>query len=140
MARANKRAVRASAAWRLGLLCAMLVGGWQLMRQQREIDELRKRLGSAPAPASVSYAPVPASSWETPAPLAAVAPRAVEMNEASEGVRHQAQQHYLAGVIYYQKGDYVKARAEWLAARQVDPSNEDAEAGLQRLDAAYSGR
>lgn len=53
-----------------------------------------------------------------------------------------AQQSYLEGVIYYQKGDYEKARAAWLRAASVAPKGSDAasdaRAGLEKLDALYS--
>lgn len=45
-----------------------------------------------------------------------------------------SQQHYLSGMIYFQKGDYLKARLEWKLALTLDPSNADAQAGLDRLD------
>jgi hypothetical protein len=45
-----------------------------------------------------------------------------------------AQQHYLSGVISYQKGDYAKARDEWSLALRIDPDNVDAAAGLARVD------
>lgn len=45
-----------------------------------------------------------------------------------------SQQSYLSGMIYYQRGEYEKARAEWLMAVKLDPSNSDAKAGLARLD------
>ena len=45
-----------------------------------------------------------------------------------------AQQHYLAGLIFYQKGDYSKARDEWSLALRIDPDNVDAAAGLARVD------
>lgn len=53
----------------------------------------------------------------------------------------EAQQSYLEGVIYYQKGDYEKARAAWqkssdLAPRGSDTAS-DARAGLEKLDTLY---
>ncbi|MBI5241833.1 MAG: tetratricopeptide repeat protein [Elusimicrobia bacterium] len=45
-----------------------------------------------------------------------------------------AQQHYLAGVIFYQKGDYARARDEWSRALRIDPDNVDAAAGLARME------
>ncbi|MBI3551542.1 MAG: tetratricopeptide repeat protein [Elusimicrobia bacterium] len=53
--------------------------------------------------------------------------------------RQQSQQHYLSGMIYYQKQDYEKARDEWNLAKQLDPSNADADAGLQRIEKLYGG-
>ena len=44
---------------------------------------------------------------------------------------------YLEGVIYFQKGDYEKARDKWLHAKQLDPSNSDAAAGLEKIEKLY---
>lgn len=44
-----------------------------------------------------------------------------------------SQQHYLSGVIYFQKGAYAKAREEWRKSAELDPANTDARAGLDRL-------
>ncbi len=57
----------------------------------------------------------------------------------SEDARRSSQQHYLSGVIYFQKGDYVKARDEWTLALQLDPGNSDAKAGLDRIEKLYGG-
>jgi tetratricopeptide (TPR) repeat protein len=43
----------------------------------------------------------------------------------------RAQQFYLEGVIYFQKGDYVKAQKRWTSCAQV---NADCRAGLGKLD------
>ena len=55
-----------------------------------------------------------------------------------------AQQAYLEGVIYFQKGDYPKARAAWsrtkaLAPKGSDAAN-DAQAGLDKLDQLEAGK
>ncbi len=44
-----------------------------------------------------------------------------------------SQQHYLTGIIFFQKGDNEGARREWLLAKQLDPTNTDAQAGLEML-------
>lgn len=44
-----------------------------------------------------------------------------------------SQQHYLTGIIYFQKGDVEGARREWLLAKKLDPANTDAQAGLDLL-------
>jgi hypothetical protein len=46
----------------------------------------------------------------------------------------ESQQRYLNGIILFQKGDNEGARREWLLAKQFDPANADAQAGLERLD------
>lgn len=55
----------------------------------------------------------------------------------AESNRQASQQAYLAGMIYFQKGDYDKARDEWTRAKQLDPSNSDADAGLKKIDQLY---
>jgi tetratricopeptide (TPR) repeat protein len=56
---------------------------------------------------------------------------------ASDDAKKQSQQSYLEGVIYYQKGDYEKARDKWLHAKQLDPTNSDAVAGLGKIEQLY---
>jgi tetratricopeptide (TPR) repeat protein len=52
-----------------------------------------------------------------------------------------SQQAYLEGVIYYQKGDYEKARAAWRKARDLAPAGSDAKkdatTGLDRINKLY---
>ncbi|MBI4371293.1 MAG: hypothetical protein HY552_03230 [Elusimicrobia bacterium] len=67
---------------------------------------------------------------------AAAAPSAAA---AADTARQQSQQAYLAGVIFFQKGDYEKARDSWLRAKQLDPSNSDAAAGLEKIEQLYGG-
>jgi len=55
----------------------------------------------------------------------------------TESNRQASQQSYLEGVIYYQKGDYEKARDKWLHAKQLDPGNSDAIAGLEKIEKLY---
>ena len=54
-----------------------------------------------------------------------------------ESNKQASQQAYLEGVIYYQKGDYEKARDKWLHAKQLDPGNSDAIAGLEKIEKLY---
>ncbi|MDE2509502.1 MAG: hypothetical protein KGL74_00135 [Elusimicrobia bacterium] len=55
----------------------------------------------------------------------------------SDSARQQSQQAYLEGVIFYQKGDYEKARDKWIHAKQLDPSNIDAAAGIEKIEKLY---
>ena len=55
----------------------------------------------------------------------------------TESNKQASQQSYLEGVIYYQKGDYEKARDKWLHAKQLDPGNSDAIAGLEKIEKLY---
>lgn len=52
-----------------------------------------------------------------------------------------AQQAYLEGVVYFQKGDYEKAKASWLKAKDLAPAGsdaaKDAAAGLEKIGALY---
>lgn len=58
----------------------------------------------------------------------------------SEDNKRSSQQHYLSGVIFFQKGDYEKAKNEWALALQLDPGNSDAQTGLKRIEALYGGQ
>jgi hypothetical protein len=51
-----------------------------------------------------------------------------------------SQQHYLSGVIFFQKGDYANARKEWTESLSHDPYNEDAKFGIERIDRIDSKR
>jgi tetratricopeptide (TPR) repeat protein len=55
----------------------------------------------------------------------------------AESNKQASQQAYLEGVIYYQKNDYEKARDKWLHAKQLDPGNSDAIAGLEKIEKLY---
>ena len=57
----------------------------------------------------------------------------------SEESKRSSQQHYLSGVIFFQKGDYDKARDEWNLAKQLDPGNSDPQTGLERIEKLYGG-
>jgi predicted negative regulator of RcsB-dependent stress response len=59
---------------------------------------------------------------------------------APADARKESQQSYLAGVIYYSKGDYAKAKEAWELSLALDPGNTDAEVGLKRLKDALGGR
>lgn len=60
---------------------------------------------------------------------------------APSSSEREAQQNYLEGVIYYQKGDYEKARASWRKAKGLAPAGSDtandARAGLEKIAALY---
>jgi tetratricopeptide (TPR) repeat protein len=73
-----------------------------------------------------------AAAAANPTPAAGATPGAT-----SDTAKQQSEQAYLSGVIYYQKGDYEKARDKWLNAKQLDPSNTDAVAGLEKIEKLY---
>ncbi|MBO7238113.1 MAG: hypothetical protein J6U96_02330 [Elusimicrobiaceae bacterium] len=43
-------------------------------------------------------------------------------------------QKYIEGLDAYQQDDYERARAAWIAAKQLDPGNTDAEMGLRKVN------
>jgi tetratricopeptide (TPR) repeat protein len=57
----------------------------------------------------------------------------------SEENKAAGQQHYLEGLKFFQNSNYEKARDEWTIARQLDPGNSDAAAGLKRIEQILSG-
>lgn len=57
----------------------------------------------------------------------------------SEENKAAAQVHYLEGLKYFQNSNYDDARNEWTKAKQLDPSNADAAAGLKRIEQILSG-
>lgn len=64
------------------------------------------------------------------------------VTEAPDGGRERAaQQSYLEGIIYFQKGDYEKARAAWLKSKELAPPGsdaaKDASFGLERINKLY---
>ena len=58
---------------------------------------------------------------------------------SSEDARKSSGQHYLSGMIFYQKGDLEKAKDEWSLSLQLDPGNSDAKAGLERIEKMFNG-
>ncbi|MFH2204278.1 MAG: tetratricopeptide repeat protein [Elusimicrobiota bacterium] len=66
-------------------------------------------------------------------------PPEVEPEPSDEENRRRALKHWNNGIIFFQKGDYPKARDEWLLCKQFDAKNTDCQAGLQRIDNTYGG-
>ncbi len=66
-------------------------------------------------------------------------PPEVEPEVSDEDSRRRAMKHWNNGIIFFQKGDYPKARDEWLLCKQFDAKNADCQAGLQRIDNTYGG-
>lgn len=103
---------------------------------QRKADEEAKAKADAEAKAKAEAdAKAAAQANPNAAEPGAGAPTGVPTEEA----KRQSEQHYLSGVIFFQKGDYDKARDEWTLAKQLDPSNSDAVTGLDRIDKLYNG-
>jgi len=86
-------------------------------------------------------APKPA---EAEVPVTAAPPPATETGSHTPSSDREAQQSYLEGVIYFQKGDYEKARVAWRKAKVLAPKGsdtaKDAQAGLERLDQLGVGK
>lgn len=60
---------------------------------------------------------------------------------AVPGDVRDARQAYLAGFIYFQKGDYESARLQWRACLSAPPAgdaHEDCRAGLERLERLFA--
>jgi tetratricopeptide (TPR) repeat protein len=73
---------------------------------------------------------------QSSAPAAApAAPAAPALTSAD--AKKQSEQAYLEGVIAFQRGDYQTARNKWLRAKQLDPNNSDAVAGIDKIDQLY---
>ncbi len=49
-----------------------------------------------------------------------------------EDPKREAVKHWNSGIIYFQKGDYGKAKEEWEQCKTLDPSNSDCDTGLKR--------
>ncbi len=52
----------------------------------------------------------------------------------SAEARAASHQKYLEGLDAYNQDDYERARAAWIAAKQLDPGNTDADSGLRRVE------
>jgi len=50
-----------------------------------------------------------------------------------------AGRHYNLGVAAFMRGDYKKARDEWILCTRFDSAIADCAAGLQRIDNVYGG-
>ena len=61
------------------------------------------------------------------------APAAAVQAKQAPGAKEEAQVRYLAGLKYFQAGNYEKAGAEWGAAAGIDPQNADVKAGLEKV-------
>lgn len=57
--------------------------------------------------------------------------------QPSENDKREAVRYWNSGIIFYQKGDFEKARDEWMRCKQLDPSNSECKTGLERIDQSY---
>lgn len=58
---------------------------------------------------------------------------------AGARAKRRSARDYLDGVLLFQKGDYGGAHKRWMKALDEDPGNDDAKAGLDRLDQLQAG-
>ncbi len=106
------------------------------LAKKRE-EAKKKAEEEAQAKAAVAQSTAAAAGAQTQ-PAAAAAAAAAQPGVVSEDNRAQSQRYYLSGMIYYQKQDFERARSEWAHAMQLDPSNADAKAGLERIENKYN--
>jgi tetratricopeptide (TPR) repeat protein len=110
--------------------------------KQREEENKKKKEEQAKADADKAKADAEAKAKadadaKAAAATASTPAAATPATGTSDSAKQQSEQAYLSGVIYYQKGDYEKARDKWLSAKQLDPSNADAVAGLEKIEKLY---
>lgn len=103
-------------------------------KAKTEAEEAAKKKEEESVQAAAPPATAPAASQSGGGASPAAPPAGV-----TEDSKRSSQQHYLSGVIFFQKGDYEKARDEWNLAKQLDPGNSDAQAGLERIERLYGG-
>ncbi len=56
------------------------------------------------------------------------------MTRVSEEARAASKAKYMEGVDAYNQDDFERARQAWIAAKQLDPGNTDAEVGLRKVE------
>ncbi|MBI5241756.1 MAG: tetratricopeptide repeat protein [Elusimicrobia bacterium] len=121
--------------------CVLAAAGYMLFRMFQDPESRRARASDASlslyrtypesaAPPAQMITPLRTDSQGNPLFKEVAEPAATQ---APADAQREAQQFYLAGMIYYSKGDYARAKQEWEQSLALDPGNTDAEAGLQRL-------
>ena len=117
-------------------------------RQQMKLegDEKKRRAAEAAARAKAEEEAAAKEEADRKKAEAEAKRKGVSIEEVSkkpQGVTEEnrlaAQQHYMEGIKYFQNSNYDKARDEWTIARQLDPGNADAAAGLKRIESILSG-
>lgn len=56
------------------------------------------------------------------------------MTQVTEEARIASRAKYMEGVDAYNQDDFERARQAWIAAKQLDPGNTDAEVGLRKVE------
>jgi len=116
----HQRAGRLAEARREWTACLELDAAHEFCEFGLSVLDSKGLSGASDAPVTAA----PPERWPAPAPES-----------------RDAQQAYLEGVIYFQKGDYEKARAAWVKAKELAPPGsdaaKDAAAGLDKINALY---
>ena len=122
----------------------------QAQERRRAVDLAQKRKEAALAAAkdkaaeklkektAQSSASVSQTTSAQSSPSESSSPVPLQTGAVSEDAKKSSEQHYLSGVIYYEKSDYQQARNEWVLAKQLNPENSDAAAGLEKIDKLYN--
>lgn len=71
------------------------------------------------------------------APFAPAAQPTFTATFPNENDKREAVRYWNSGIIFYQRGDYEKARDEWNRCRALDSSNSDCATGLGRIAQSY---
>ncbi|MDE1975966.1 MAG: tetratricopeptide repeat protein [Elusimicrobia bacterium] len=107
-------------------------------RAVRAKEEARKKAeAAAAAAAKQKQEQQQAAQQQAQQQAAPAAPQA--SGQISAEARHASEQHYISGMIYYNEGNYEKARQEFSVAKELDPNNSDAEVGLERVQQIFGG-
>ncbi len=78
--------------------------------------------------------PVPGSSVAIPEQPFPTLNTGGGMSRVSEEARAASKAKYMEGVDAYNQDDFERARQAWIAAKQLDPGNTDAEVGLRKVE------
>jgi hypothetical protein len=105
---------------------------WVVVLSPGPALDLARYFEPAPAPSAVVNLRPP-----EPAPRVSVAVLPEPNRTPGENDKREAVRYWNSGIIFYQKGDYERARDEWQRCSQLDVTNSDCVTGLQRIDQTY---
>lgn len=117
------------------------ISGFDHFRAGRNADARREWKACLELDGAHDFCEFGLSVLDAGAPKASESAQERPVTEGGADRERAASQAYLEGVIYFQKGDYEKAREAWtkakgLAANGSDTAS-DARAGLEKLDMLY---
>jgi tetratricopeptide (TPR) repeat protein len=101
--------------------------------KEREAQEKKRQEEQARAEAEAKKK---AEEEKARSPESAAAPAGAPIG-TSETAKQQSNQAYLEGTLFFQQGNYEKAREKFQHAKQLDPTNIDAIGGLDRIEKLY---